>query len=171
MELARRTGGQVVSFDSRQVYRGIEVSSNAPGDAELGDVPIHLVGRLDPAEELTAARYVEMAREAVAAIPRGRQVIFTAGTGMYLKAYLEDLDLGGMGAVPELRQTLEAEAARDLPGLALRLAELSPELAAQTDLQNPVRVVRRMELLVAAAFAEGGGDTRDPGTRRPVDAV
>lgn len=171
VELARRTGAEIVSFDSRQVYRGIEVSSNAPGRAELGAVPIHLVARLDPAEGLTAAGYVEMARAAVAAVPAGRHPVFTAGTGMYLKAYLEDLDLGGMGAVPELRETLEEEAARDLPALARRLRDLSPELAAQTDLQNPMRVVRRMELLVAAALAEDGGDSRKPGARARVEAV
>ena len=137
----------------------------------MGGVAVHLVEVLDPSDALTAARYVQMAREAVAIIPASRQLLFTAGTGMYLKAYLEDLDLGGMGAVPELRETFEAEAARDLPALARRLVELSPGLAARTDLQNPVRVVRRMELLVAAAFAEDSGSARDAGERRPTRAL
>jgi tRNA dimethylallyltransferase len=154
--LSQAIGADVVSFDSRQVYRGIEVSSNAPSEAELEGVVVHLVGRLEPTEGLTAARYVDLAREAVARVPRQRRVVHTAGTGMYLKAYLEGLDLGGMGAVPGLRAQLEAEAAADLPALAGRLRGLSPELAARTDLRNPARVVRRLELLWAAALASGG---------------
>ena len=168
LELARRLDGEVVSFDSRQVYRGIEVSSNAPRQAERQGVPVHLVGVLDPHQDVTAASYVDMARTSVAAIREGRQLIFTAGTGMYLKAYLEGLDLGGMGAVAGLRQQLESEAASDLPGLARRLSELSPGLAAQTDLRNPVRVVRRMELLWAAAMAADGSPGVPSGR---VDAV
>lgn len=152
--VAREVGGQIISFDSRQVFRGVEVCSNAPLAGDLHGVPAHLVSRLDPSEEVTAARYVDMARAAAGAIPTTARQILTAGTGMYLKAYLDNLDLGGMGAVAGLRKQLQAEAGADLPGLARRLRELSPELAAATDLQNPVRVVRRMELLWAAALAE-----------------
>ena len=167
--LARRLGGEIVSFDSRQVYRGIEVSSNAPTAAELGEVRMHLVGILDPQQDVTAASYVGMARAAMAAIPADGALILTAGTGMYLKAYLDGLDLGGMGAVAGLREQLEAEAERDLPGLARRLQELSPGLAAQTDLHNPMRVVRRMELLWAAAMAADGPQEQEENPR--VDAV
>jgi tRNA dimethylallyltransferase len=167
VELARRLSGEILSFDSRQVFRGIEVSSSAPTPEELGGIPVHLVSHLDPSEDLTAARYVGMAREAVQPGGRPANLVFTAGTGLYLKAYLEGLDLGGMGAVPDLRETLEAEAERNLPALAQRLVDLSPELAALTDLHNPVRVVRRMELLVAAAFAEDAraASVPVPGTR------
>jgi tRNA dimethylallyltransferase len=168
--LAERLGGEIISFDSRQVYRGIEVSSNAPTAAEIRGVPVHMVGRLEPHEPLTAARYVAMAREATAAIAPGRRQVPTAGTGMYLKAYLEDLDLGGMGAVPGLRGQLEEDARRDLPGLVRRLEDLSPELAAQTDLDNPVRVVRRLELLWAAAMAQDAGDQGAAGAGR-IDAI
>jgi tRNA dimethylallyltransferase len=169
IELARRLGGEIVSFDSRQVYRGIEVSSNAPRIDELGGIPMHLVGVLAPHQDVTAASYVDMARQATAAIAPNRVPILTAGTGMYLKAYLDGLDLGGMGAVAGLREQLEAEAARNLPGLARRLQDLSPDLAAQTDLRNPMRVVRRMELLWAAATAaDGQGEKPD---NRRVDAV
>jgi tRNA dimethylallyltransferase len=154
--LAREVGGEIISFDSRQVFRGVEVCSNAPTEGELQGVPTYLLGRLDPSEEVTAAGYTAMARAAAAGIGEGRRQILTAGTGMYLKAYLDNLDLGGMGAVPGLREQLEAEAAADLPRLARRLRQLSPELAAATDLRNPVRVVRRMELLWAAALAADG---------------
>lgn len=154
--VARRLGGEIISFDSRQVFRGVEICSNAPTEGQLEGVPAHLVGRLDPSEEVTAAGYTEMARAAAAGISAGRPHVLTAGTGMYLKAYLDNLDLGGMGAVAGLREQLEAEAAADLPGLARRLRQLSPELAAATDLRNPVRVVRRMELLWAAALAADG---------------
>ncbi|GAC1331272.1 MAG: tRNA (adenosine(37)-N6)-dimethylallyltransferase MiaA [Candidatus Dormibacteria bacterium] len=166
--LARRLDGEVISFDSRQVYRGVEVSSNAPTAAERELALIRLVGVLDPDEHLTAARYVGMARDAVRDCGPTRTPVLTAGTGLYLKAYLDGMDLGGMGAVPGLREELEAEAARDLPGLARRLHELSPGLAAQTDVKNPVRVVRRMELLWAAALAGAAGEATPSGR---VDAL
>jgi tRNA dimethylallyltransferase len=169
--VAEHVGGEVISFDSRQVYRGIEVSSNAPTREERGPVPVHLVGELGPHEEMTAARYVAMARAAGAGIPAGRPHVLTAGTGMYLKAYLDDLDLGGMGAVPGLREQLEKEAKRDLAGLARRLQDLSPDLAAQTDLRNPARVVRRMELLWAAALAQDQADAVPTMAARRVEAV
>ncbi|MFN2466433.1 MAG: tRNA (adenosine(37)-N6)-dimethylallyltransferase MiaA [Candidatus Dormibacteria bacterium] len=169
--LAARLGGEVISFDSRQVYRGIEISSNAPQPDESAGVVVHMIGRLDPEEDLTAARYVAMAREAAAGIAPGRPQLLTAGTGMYLKAYLDGLDLGGMGAVAGLREQLEDEARRDLPGLARRLQQLSPGLAASTDLQNPVRVVRRMELLWAAALAEDRTGTGAPATRMEAAKV
>ncbi|MFN2464271.1 MAG: tRNA (adenosine(37)-N6)-dimethylallyltransferase MiaA [Candidatus Dormibacteria bacterium] len=167
LELARQLDGELISFDSRQVYRGVEVSSNAPTAAEVGTTPVHLVSVMNPTEPVTAASYVAMVRRA-AASARG-PLVLTAGTGLYLKAYLDGLDLGGMGAVAGLRQQLEEEAKRDLPGLARRLRELSPELAERTDLANPVRVVRRMELLWAAALAE---ESRiDSPTNPPVDAI
>jgi tRNA dimethylallyltransferase len=160
--VAREVGGEMISFDSRQVFAGVEVCSNAPTETDLEGVSAHLLARLDPSQEVTAAGYTEMARAVAAGIPEGSRQVLTAGTGLYLKAYLDNLDLGGMGAVLGLREQLQAEAAADLPGLARRLRELSPGLAAATDLRNPVRVVRRMELLWAAALAserqpEAGG--------------
>ncbi|MEA2681804.1 MAG: tRNA dimethylallyltransferase [Chloroflexota bacterium] len=171
VSLARATGGEIISFDSRQVFRGVEVCSNAPTPAELQGVKAHLVSVLAPSSEITAAGYVELARSAASAVSAAERQILTAGTGMYLKAYLDNLDLGGMGAVPGLRQQLEAEAATDLPGLARRLQDLSPGLAATTDLRNPVRVVRRMELLWAAALAQDDRDTNAGRDRPRTDAI
>lgn len=169
IEIARRLDGEVISFDSRQVYREIEISSNAPTAGQRNDVPIHLVGVIDPGEDITAASYVELARAAMTRVAPGRLPIFTAGTGMYLKAFLDGMDLGGMGAVAGLREQLEDEAERDLPKLARRLQDLSPGLAAQTDLRNPMRVVRRMELLWVAALAAGAQD--EGGAPPRVDAL
>jgi tRNA dimethylallyltransferase len=168
VEVCRRTGGEIVSIDSRQVFRGLEICSNAPTSNELQGVRCHLVGCLNLGERIDAARYVGMARPIVdALVLAGRLPVLTAGTGLYLKALLEGLDLGGHPADPRLRATLEAEAERDLPRLHARLAALDPEAAARVDAANPVRLVRAAEL----AVRRHRGDTPAPGAPGPLAAV
>lgn len=147
VEICRRTGGEIVSIDSRQVFQGIEVISNAPTAEELGGVACNLVGVVDPAASMTAAAYVEMVRPVLARLRRQRvTTVLTCGTGLYLKALLEGFDLGGSPADPSLRRQLEAEAERDLAALVRRLKKINPGGIAGLDVRNPVRVVRRMEV-------------------------
>jgi tRNA dimethylallyltransferase len=159
VEVCRRTGGEIVSIDSRQVFRGLEICSNAPTPEELRGVRCHLVGSLEVGERIDAQRYVDMARPIVdSLVLAGRLPVLTAGTGLYLKALLDGLDLGGYPADPPIRATLEAEAERDLPRLHRRLAELDPEAAARVDAANPVRLVRATEL----ALRRQRGDAATP---------
>jgi tRNA dimethylallyltransferase len=168
VEVCRRSGGEIVSIDSRQIFRGLEICSNAPTPEELRGVRCHLVGCFDVGERINAARYVGMARPIVdALVLAGRLPVLTAGTGLYLKALLEDLDLGGHPADPALRVRLEREAERDLPGLHRRLAALDPQAAARVDSANPVRVVRATEL----ALRRQRGDAVTAARARPLQAV
>lgn len=163
-----RTGGEIVSIDSRQVFRGLEVCSNAPTPEELRGVRCHLVGCLEVGERVDAARYVAMARPIVDALVVERRLpVLTAGTGLYLKALLEGLDLGGHPSDPTLRARLEAEAERGLRRLHRRLAALDPEAAARVDAANPARVVRATEL----ALRRRRGDTAVPAGPAPLAAV
>ncbi|MHB8507752.1 MAG: tRNA (adenosine(37)-N6)-dimethylallyltransferase MiaA [Candidatus Dormibacteria bacterium] len=167
VRLAAALSADIVSFDSRQVYRGIEIASNAPTADELEGIVCHLVGVLGPTEPVNAARYDEMAFPLIRAMmAEGRAVVLTAGTGLYLRATLEGLDLGGAPADPVLRRQLEAEAAVDLAGLYRRLAALAPAVAARTEATNPVRVVRRMELALRGPAAPA-----DRHHRAALDAV
>jgi tRNA dimethylallyltransferase len=147
VDLCKRTEGAILSMDSRQVYRGLAVASNAPTPADLDGVSCHLVGVLDLSATVNAATFVGLARQALTAIrQQGLGVVITAGTGLYLSALLDGLDLGGIAPDPALRAELEDAVRRDLPTAVARLRQVDPEAAARIDTRNPVRVVRRLEL-------------------------
>jgi tRNA dimethylallyltransferase len=170
VEVCLRAGGELVSIDSRQVYRGIEVASGAPAAAELGGVRAHLVGALAVGERIDAHGYVELAEAALAGIAaRGARPVLTAGTGLYLRALLDGWDLGGLPADRELRAELEAAAEADLPALVERLRLADPAAAARVDRRNPVRVVRALELVLLRE--RGQRPVGAPGTPRAAIKV
>jgi tRNA dimethylallyltransferase len=149
VEVCRLVGGELVSVDSRQVFRHMPVATNVPSAEELRGVRSHLTEVLDPDQRIDAARFLAMARPALDEITsRGAVPVLTAGTGLYLKSLLEGLDLGGHPSDPGLRAELEAAAVSDLAGLFSRLEATDPSIAARTDRLNPVRVVRRLELAI-----------------------
>ncbi len=167
-QVAAGIGGEIVSVDSRQVFRGLEICSNAPTTKELGGVRCHLVGCLEPGEKLDAARYVGLARPIIDDLrSHGRLPLLTAGTGLYLKALLEGMDLGGHPADPQLRAELEDEAERDLGGLHGRLAGIDPEAAERVEPTNPMRVVRATEL----ALRRQRGDQPEAAGWGPLAAI
>ncbi|HXA42646.1 MAG TPA: tRNA (adenosine(37)-N6)-dimethylallyltransferase MiaA [Candidatus Solibacter sp.] len=147
VDLCRRIGGEIVSIDSRQVYRGLEICSNAPSAKDLRGVRCHLVGVIEPGQKVDAAGYVAMARPVVESLAvESKTAVLTAGTGLYLKALLGGLDLGGHPADGVLRRSLETRARSDLGALVDELAEMEPDTASRIDRANPVRVVRALEL-------------------------
>ncbi|MBI5070709.1 MAG: tRNA (adenosine(37)-N6)-dimethylallyltransferase MiaA [Deltaproteobacteria bacterium] len=147
VELARRCGGEVISADSQQVYRGLAVGTAQPTAAEQAAVPHHLVGFVEPGEGMDAARWVARADEAIAAVAaRGRLPVVCGGTGLYLRALLHGV-AEAPGRDPAFRAALEAEAARDgRPALHARLAAVDPEAAARIQPNDLTRVVRALEM-------------------------
>ena len=142
--LAEKLGGEIISVDSMQVYRGLDLGTAKPGTAERQCVPHHLIDVVDLTAPFDAAKFVELAQKAVAEIQsRNRTPIFCGGTGLYFKAFLD-----GLGEAPpadeKLRAVLEAAPLADL------LHELEQrDLAtfAQIDRQNPRRVIRAVEVI------------------------
>jgi tRNA dimethylallyltransferase len=147
VELARRVGGEVVSADSQQLYRTLDVGTAKPTAAERAAVPHHLLDVAEPGEGWDAARYVRAADAAIAAISaRGRVPLVVGGTGLYLRALLHGV-AEAPGRDPELRARLETEAARDgRPALHARLARVDPGAAARIRPNDLVRVVRALEI-------------------------
>jgi len=142
--LARRLDAEILSVDSMQVYRGLDVGTAKPSPDERRAVPHHLVDVAELTEPFDAAQFVQLARQAVAEIQgRGRFPIFCGGTGLYFKAFLE-----GLGQAPptdhNLRAALEAT---PLPELLRELAERDPVTYHRIDRQNPRRVFRAVEVL------------------------
>ena len=142
--LARRLGGEIISVDSMQVYRGLDLGTAKPGPAERTEVPHHVVDVVDLTHSFDAARFVALAAAAVKLVQaRGRLPILCGGTGLYFNAYLN-----GLGEAPspnpELRAELEAV---PLPELLDELARRDPVTLDEIDLENRRRVVRAVEVI------------------------
>ena len=147
MALAERVGGEVVSADSQQVYRGMDIGTGKVSAAERARIPHHLIDVVEPDDEMTAARFVALADEAIADMHRrGKPVVVAGGTGLYVRALLLGL-FPGPPADPELRARLEAEAdERGTEALWQRLAEVDPDLAPRIDKNDRKRTIRALEV-------------------------
>src|SRR5258706_9064770 len=144
LRLAEKLGGEIISVDSMQVYRGLDLGTAKPSAADRARVPHHLIDVVDINEPFDAAKFVELARRAVAEIQaRGRVPVLCGGTGLYFKAFLE-----GLGDAPPADPALRAELeAAPLPGLLRELAERDPASYEKIDRRNPRRVVRAVEVI------------------------
>lgn len=146
--LAARFGGEIVSADSRQIYRGMDIGTAKPSAMERHAIPHHLIDIKDPGEDYTVADYQ---RDAFAAIDgilaRSKLPIVVGGTGLYVRAVVENLDIPKTVADPALRAEIERDIVRDgLEDAFKRLVALDPEAAYVVDPKNPRRVVRALEV-------------------------
>jgi len=144
LQLAEQLGGEIISVDSMQVYRGLNIGTAKPSAAERARVPHHLIDMAELTERFDAARFVALAQRAVSEIEaRGGVPVFCGGTGLYFKALLE-----GLGEAPASDAKLRAELEAAPPAeLLAELAERDPETYAVIDRQNPRRVVRALEVI------------------------
>ena len=142
--LAGLLGGEIVSVDSMQVYRGLDIGTAKPSAADRLRVPHHLLDVVDLREPFDAAQFIDLARLAVAGIQaRGRTPILCGGTGLYFKALLE-----GLGQAPPTDAALRAQLeATPLEQLLPELAERDPATYTRIDRQNRRRVVRALEVI------------------------
>jgi len=142
--LAEKIGGEIISVDSMQVYRGLDLGTAKPSAEERARVRHHLIDVVDVAELFDAAQFVRLARQAVAEIrSRNRVPVFCGGTGLYFKAYLD-----GLGAAPPADAKLRAELeTMPLAELLRELAERDPVAHEKIDRQNPRRVIRAVEVI------------------------
>ena len=148
--LARRLSAEVVALDSMTLYRGMDIGTAKPTEAEQGGVPHHLIDVLDPWEAASVADYRTRASQVVEAIEsRGRRALFVGGTPLYLKALLRGL-FDGPGADPALRLAFEEEADRlGDPAMHARLAGLDPTTALRLHPNDRRRVIRALEVIGA----------------------
>ncbi len=150
VDLALRFGGEVISGDSIQVYRGFDIGTDKPSAAERRGVPHHLIDAVDPTVQFTAADFVREALDAARGIAsRGRLPIVAGGTGLYLKALIDGL-FPGPGRDPAVRAALEDEALeKGLETLFRRLEAVDPAYAAKIRDRDQVRIVRALEVYEA----------------------
>jgi tRNA dimethylallyltransferase len=164
MELALELGGEIVVADSRQVYERLDIATNKPSDEQRRKVRYHMIDFVDPAATFNAAQYVEGARTAIEDIAsRGRVPIVEGGTMLYVDALCDGFSLTGIPPNPMLRAELDR---LDLDSLRQRLVAIDSDPG--VDLDNPVRVVRAIEILEAAGPPLRRLRTRNPPTWRAV---
>jgi tRNA dimethylallyltransferase len=156
--LAIRAAGRpadIISADSRQIYRGMDVGTAKPTMSERRGVPHHGIDLAEPDQAFSVADFVEHATGVLAALAEAQGVgILAGGTGFWIAAVTEGLPVEQLPWDPDVRAMLEADLARDgLPSLVTRLRGLAPARAGRTDLHNPRRVVRALEIATLAGDA------------------
>ena len=163
-ELAQRIDGEIVVADSRQVYERLDIATNKPSPDHRREVRYHMIDFVDPAATFNAANYVAGARAAIDDIQRrGKVAIVEGGTMLYVDALCDGFTLAGIPPDPELRSELEQI---DVAELRQRLLDLDPDPG--IDLQNPVRMIRAIEILRAAGPPLRRMRARTPPQWQPV---
>lgn len=144
LSLAEQLGGEIISVDSMQVYREMDIGTAKPIPEERARIPHHLVDIVEPNESFDAARFVTLARQAENEIRERKKIpIFCGGTGLYFKALV-----AGIGESPASKPKLRIELeATPLPSLLDELAKTDPATLARIDKSNPRRVIRAVEVI------------------------
>ena len=148
MGLARLIGGaEIVTLDSMQVYRGMDIGTATPTAAEQAEVPHHLIDLVEVSEEFAVAEVQTRARTAIDGIRgRGGVPVLVGGTGLYVRAVIDGLKIPGR--YPEVRASLETEP--DTESLHRRLTDLDPVAAGRIEPSNRRRVVRALEVTLGS---------------------
>ena len=147
LALASELGAEVVSADSRQVYRYMDIGTAKPNAQDRALVPHHLIDVVNPDEPFSLALYQEMASRALEDIDRrGKVALLVGGTGLYVRAVLEGWRVPRVAPDPELRRRLEERAQAESGALYNELAKLDPVAAEGIDPRNLRRIIRALEV-------------------------
>ncbi len=173
LELARLAGDvELVSLDSMQVYRGLDIGTAKPTSAERAEVAHHLIDVADLSEEWSVQRTQAAARAVISEIEaRGKRAVLVGGTGLYVRAVIDDLRIPPTD--PALREAVERDAGDDA-GLArayARLSELDPVAAARMEPGNRRRIVRALEVIELTGRPFSSFGTRFDDYRAPAMSI
>lgn len=147
IELAKQLDGEIISIDSRQVYKGMDVGTAKPTLRQQTEIPHHLIDFLEPTEQISAGAYREMALNTVADIQaRGKLPIFVGGSGMYVKAVVHGIFQESVTDTA-VREKIKAELQeKGVAALYNRLVDIDPDLAVKTHINDVKRITRALEI-------------------------
>jgi tRNA dimethylallyltransferase len=150
IDLAKRLNGEIVSADSRLLYRGMDIGTAKPTDAEQENVPHHLIDVADPDETWSLALYQRTAYQVIDSImERSKLPILVGGTGQYVRAIIEGWRIPPQAPDESLRESLSRWAEMIGPeGLHQRLATVDPQAAEMIDYRNMRRTIRALEVIL-----------------------
>ncbi|MBQ9898291.1 MAG: tRNA (adenosine(37)-N6)-dimethylallyltransferase MiaA [Ruminococcus sp.] len=165
IELCKRYGGEVISADSMQIYKGLDIASAKPSEAEMQGIPHHLIGVLDMDTSFSVADYVALAGERIREISsRGKLPVVVGGTGLYVDSLLGNVRFAAEGGSDEeyRAQMYKLAEAQGCEALHAMLAETDPEAAASIHPNNVIRVVRALEVshVTGRTFSELKAESR-----------
>ncbi|WP_085834019.1 tRNA (adenosine(37)-N6)-dimethylallyltransferase MiaA [Clostridium merdae] len=147
-ELALRHNGEVVSADSMQIYRGMEIGTAKPTPEEMLGVPHHLMGFVEPGKSFSVADYVALAKSTIEEIhSRGKLPVLAGGTGLYIRSLITNTQFTEVDNDPNLRAQLQKRAEQEgAESLLQELAEFDSESAQRIEPRNLPRLIRAIEL-------------------------
>lgn len=158
VSLAEEYGGEVISADSMQIYKGLDIATAKPTAEEMRGIPHHLISVVDMGTSFSTADYVRLAKEKISEISaRGRLPIIVGGTGLYINSLIDNINFDNAETDGSIRKRLTEEAERlGNEAMHRRLAELDPDTAEAVPPQNIVRVIRALEIyeLTGMKFSE-----------------
>jgi len=162
--VAQALNGEIVSADSRQIYRHMDIGTAKPTAEQQALVPHHLIDVVEPDETLSAAEFQRLAYRAIDGIwQRGRLPLLVGGTGQYISAVVEGWTIPEVPPNPALRAELEQLAAREgLGAVVERLQALDPTALENIDQRNPRRVIRAIEIVAATGQPLAGQRHKQP---------
>lgn len=148
LELCKRLYGELISLDSMQIYRGLDIGTAKPTKAEQAEVRHHMIDICEPTENFSAAEFAERAHKVIADVQsRGKKAVLCGGTGLYLDTVLGRLDFGEIESDEKLRGELIAFAEKNgAEALHERLREIDPQAAEKIHKNNVRRVARAIEI-------------------------
>lgn len=165
IDLCKRFGGEVISCDSMQIYKKMNIGTAKPTPEEMQDVPHHLVDFLQPGTEYSVSDYVVDAEKCVNELSaRGVLPVFCGGTGLYISSFLSGLSFSDYENNPVIRENIETQVQTDGIDVVFdRLKDVDPDIAQTIDIHNVKRVVRALEVF------ETTGVTMSEWNRRSVE--
>ena len=172
MQLCKDLNGELISCDSMQIYRGMDIGTAKPTLRDRAEVPHHLIDICDPNTDFSAAVFAELARAAIADVhARGKMPILCGGTGLYLDSVLRGVDFGDME--PDLTYRAELLNLAEKEGaeaLHARLAAIDPEAAETIHPNNVKRVARALEICKLSGMTKTEWDKNAVKNESPYDA-
>ncbi len=156
--LAKEFGGEIISADSMQIYKGLDIATAKPDFKEMDSIPHHLMSIVDMNAEFSVADYVSLAKEKITEITeKGKLPILVGGTGLYINSLIDDINFENAETDGKIREKLTEEiecCGADV--LYRRLKEIDPETAELVPVQNTVRIIRALEIyeLTGQKFSE-----------------
>ena len=148
VEICKHYGGEAVSCDSMQIYKGMDIATAKPSLDEMQDIPHHLIGFLSPDEPFSVAKYCEMAKETIIDIDkRNKKAVLVGGTGLYYSSLVDNIEFLPEETDFEYREMLKKEAEENgAQSLLDKLYEIDPGSAKELHVNNLGRIIRALEI-------------------------